>query len=274
LPQAPRIDSLTKTFLLSVLLFLATQPTSVFAQWVQTIDHGEVRSLAVNGNGTVFIGNWGQGVYSPHASIGMLSGNSNSREVSSLAVSGTTVYAGTMGGVYVSTNNGESWTKATECGPVLSLAVSGSAAYAGTYGGVYVSTNNGTTWTAANNGITHPYVYSLAVSGSTVFAGANDGAVYISTNNGTSWTAANNGLPNGLATNGRDGATVLSLTMSGSTVFAGTAGFGVYVSTNNGASWAADNNGFTTCKSLEVTSLAVSGSKVLAGTGDGVFATK
>jgi len=42
----------------------------------------------------------------------------------------------------------------------------------------------------------NPFVYSLAVNGSNLFAGTERGGVFLSTNNGTSWTAVNTGLPN------------------------------------------------------------------------------
>ncbi|MBK9229219.1 MAG: hypothetical protein IPL67_19700 [Ignavibacteria bacterium] len=77
---------------------------------------------------------------------------------------------------------------------VHSLAVSGTNLFAGTGGGVFLSTNNGTNWTAVNNGLTNTYVFSLAVSGTNLFAGTSSGGVFLSTNNGTSWTAVNNGL--------------------------------------------------------------------------------
>jgi hypothetical protein len=159
-PLATRIDSLTKTFFLSIVLCLATLPTAAQAQWVQT-----------------------SGLYGGY--------------VDALAVSGSKVFAGTWGGgAFVSTNNGTSWTAVNNgltAQDVLSLAVSGSTVFAGTsYGGVFVSTNNGTSWT--NSGLTNQYVSSLAVSGSTVFAGTDGGGAFVSTNNGTSWTAVNGGL--------------------------------------------------------------------------------
>ena len=47
----------------------------------------------------------------------------------------------------------------------MSLAVSGTNLFAGTYGGgVFLSTNNGTSWTAVNTGLTNTDVYALAVS--------------------------------------------------------------------------------------------------------------
>jgi len=51
--------------------------------------------------------------------------------------------------------------------------------FAGTHGGgVFVTTNNGTSWTAVNGGLTDQVVLSLAVSGSTVLAGTNGGGVF------------------------------------------------------------------------------------------------
>ena len=184
--------------------------------------------------------------------------------VSCLAVSGTNLFAGTGtdldapcdGGVFLSTNNGTSWTEVNSGltnSDVLSLAVGGTNLFAGTWGGVFLSTNNGTSWTAVNSGLTNSFVLSLAVSGMNLFAGTS-GGVFLSTNNGTSWTAI--GLTNSY---------VYSLDVSGTNLFAGTSG-GVFLSTNNGTSWTAVGltNSF-------VSSLAVSGMNLFAGTSGGVF---
>ena len=147
------------------------------------------------------------------------------------AVSGTNIFAGNYdGGVYLSTNNGNTWTAANNGVPsyftITALAVNGINLFAGTNGGgVYLSSNNGTTWNSVNNGSTHPDdVTAFAVSGINLFAGTYGGGIYLSTNNGTSWTAVNNGLTN---------STILSLTVSGKNIFAGISG-GVFLSTNNG----------------------------------------
>ncbi|HXX64685.1 MAG TPA: T9SS type A sorting domain-containing protein, partial [Bacteroidota bacterium] len=137
-------------------------------------------------------------------------------------VSGTNLFAGTGGGVSLSTNNGTSWT-AVNAGLtytiVHALAVSGSNLFAGTAGGgIFLSTNNGTSWTAASTGLTNTDVSDLAVSGTNLFAGTNDG-IFLSTNNGTSWTAASTGLTNSY---------VLSLAVSGTNLFAGTAAASVW----------------------------------------------
>jgi hypothetical protein len=101
---------------------------------------------------------------------------------------------------------------------VYSLAVLDTNIFAGTWGhGVFYSTNKGSTWTAANNGLPISSVFSFAVSGPNIFAGASFG-VYLSTNNGSSWTVENNALP------AND---VYSLAVLGTNLFAATAGGGV-----------------------------------------------
>ncbi|MEX0601758.1 MAG: regulator, partial [Bacteroidota bacterium] len=68
-------------------------------------------------------------------------------------------------------------------GFVRSLAVSGTNLFAGTDGGgVFLSTNNGTSWTQVNTGLTNTDVRSLAVSGTNLFAGTDGGGVFLSTN--------------------------------------------------------------------------------------------
>jgi hypothetical protein len=63
---------------------------------------------------------------------------------------------------------------------VYSLAVNGSNLFAGTFGGgVFLSTNNGTSWTAVNTGLTaNITVSSFAVSGSNLFAGTSGSGVW------------------------------------------------------------------------------------------------
>ena len=69
------------------------------------------------------------------------------------------------------------------------LTVSGTYTFVGTRGGgVYVSTNNGTSWSVSNNGLSKNNVYSFFLNGINLFAGTL-GGVFLSTNNGATWTA-------------------------------------------------------------------------------------
>jgi hypothetical protein len=174
-------------------------------------------------------------------------------------VSGTNLFAGTWGGgVFLSTNNGTTWssvnTGLTDT-LVEALGVSGTNLFAATDRGVFLSTNNGTSWNAASTGLTSTGVYAFAVSGANLFAGTWGGGVFLSTNNGTSWSAANSGLTN---------TKVIRLAVSGTNLFAGTYGGGVFLSTNNGTSWQAVNTGLPA--TTNVFALTVSGTNVFAGT--------
>ena len=173
--------------------------------------------------------------------------------VSSFIAIGNNIFAGVRDlGVYLSTDNGTSWTQTSlNNQSVISLAVNGNNIFAGTFNGVYLSTNNGTTWnpTPLNNRI----VLSLAINGNDVLAGtANSYGVYISTDNGTNWTQT--------SLNNR---TVYRIAVNGNYIFAGTAfNYGVYVSTNNGTTWTQ-----TSLNNLSAWELAVNGTNVFAGVG-------
>ena len=121
-------------------------------------------------------------------------------------MSGANVFAGTLGGIYLSTNSGSSW-KMLDGGGWFqcsdqTLALSGTNLFAGTNGiGVYLSSDNGTHWVAVNSGIpSNATVFAIAISHSeagdtNIFAGTQSGAIYLSTNGGTSWIEADSGLP-------------------------------------------------------------------------------
>jgi hypothetical protein len=190
-----------------------------------------------------------------------LSGTANA-----VAASGSNIFVGTNSGVWLSTNNGTSWT-AVNSGltndTVNFLTVSGNNIFAGTKRGVFLSNNNGTSWTAVNSGLTNINIACLEASGSNIFAGTSMG-VFHSTNNGTSWTRAITDTT--VAMSAMMGI-VYSLAISGSNIFAGTGG-GVFLSTNNGTNWTPVNSGLT---NTAVYSLTISSSNIIAGSNSGVF---
>jgi photosystem II stability/assembly factor-like uncharacterized protein len=182
--------------------------------------------------------------------------------VQALAVSGATLFAGTGGGVFVSTNSGASW-KATELNNlrIYSFHAVGTNLFAATADAVHRSTSNGTNWIGVENGMPgYTPISSLASIGTNLFAGTYSGiGVYVSPDYGTTWTPANTGLPK---------KPVLSLGVSGTNVYAGTGGAGVFLSTNEGVSWTARSNGLT---NSTVHTILANGTNLFAGTDEGLF---
>jgi len=68
--------------------------------------------------------------------------------------------------------------KSMEGGNIFAFAVNENKIFVGAEGGVFLSTNNGTSWTAINNELTNPAVNALAVSGDYLFAGTYGSSVF------------------------------------------------------------------------------------------------
>jgi uncharacterized repeat protein (TIGR03803 family) len=188
----------------------------------------------------------------------------------SVAISGSTAVVGAEGknflaGVaYVFVSSGTTWTQQAELtasdtvtGELfgVSVAISDSTAVVGaigynvSFGAVYVFVRSGTTWTqqaelTASDGVADDGLgYSVAVSGSTVVAGApgknsSTGAAYVFVRSGTTWTqqaelTASDGAP--------QDAFGTSVASSGSTAVAGALGGNTvgaaYVFMRSGTTW-------------------------------------
>ena len=82
-------------------------------------------------------------------------------------------------GIYLSTNSGSTLIAVDSGltnTSVSCLAISGSSLFAGTFGGgVFLSTNSGTSWTSVNSGWTSTNVSCLNISGKDLIAGTNQG---------------------------------------------------------------------------------------------------
>ena len=151
--------------------------------------------------------------------------------VNCLVVKDKNLFAGTMDGVYLSTDSSESWS-AVNNGltslEVRALTVNDTYLFAGTWaGGVFRSMDNGANWTPVNNGLTGLAlnVLSFVFSGNNLFAGTWQGGVFLSTDNGDSWTAVNEGLMESML---EPTSVVQSLAIVDSDLYAGTRGAGVW----------------------------------------------
>lgn len=184
--------------------------------------------------------------------------------IKSLAATGKYVFAGTDSGVFVSTDEGATWSQSntglTDTS-VPSLAVNDSEIFAGTHDGVFYSTDHGATWNPANSGsMQNTDVADLLVKGSDLFAGTFGNGILVSSDGGSAWVTADSGLTN---------LYVFCLAASGGNLLAGTT-IGVFLSTDNGTSWSAVPNGPW---GYNVRALAVSGGNAYAGV-DGNYDTK
>ncbi|MCW8961215.1 MAG: hypothetical protein OQK29_06605, partial [Ignavibacteriaceae bacterium] len=111
--------------------------------------------------------------------------------VSSLANINGIIYAGTeVNGVYISTDDGVSWTARNagiETYGISSIISFQGYIFAGTFGGgVYRSSDGGLTWIAPSVGNTL-FVTSLVANDPYIFAGAGSLGVYRSSDNGVTW---------------------------------------------------------------------------------------
>jgi hypothetical protein len=105
--------------------------------------------------------------------------------VTALTSFGGYLFAGTsqgsVGGVYISSDNGVNWTLSQSITWVTSLITIGSNIFAGSYGdGVWRSTNSGNSWTQINDGLSSGayYVLSLGADNQYIFAGTGASSIW------------------------------------------------------------------------------------------------
>ena len=193
-----------------------------------------------------------------------------STDVRALAInSSDDIFAATNGGVFRSSDNGDTWTQINTGltrTSINALAInSNHDIFAGSFGGhVFRSSDNGDNWSEISLGVATTIVVSLAINGGgDIFAGTlgfagDEGGVFRSTDNGANWSRINAGLT---STDVR----ALAINNSGD-IFAGT-NSGVFRSSDNGDNWRQ-----TALMNISVLAFAINSSgDIFAGTNGGVF---
>ena len=146
-------------------------------------------------------------------------------EVQSLAVVGSTVFAGVPTstgmanpGVYRSLNSGASWDSVNTgiAGPFYSayLATNGSNIYVAVDPTIYVSTEAGASWTSISSGAPAVPFVAFYYADSKLFIGTYQSGAYWTFTNNPHWAALNDGLPTGSSVRG--------FGMRGTNLFCGT----------------------------------------------------
>jgi photosystem II stability/assembly factor-like uncharacterized protein len=188
--------------------------------------------------------------------VQMSNGMGNDKFVNAFTISGNNIFAGTgilngnRSGVYLSTNNGNTWIQtALNNKIVYALAVSGNDIYAGSDSGVWRSSNNGSNWSQIF--LSNVSFFAIAVSGNNIITGSNNG-IWLSSNNGIFWLPANLSYA------------VNSLAVNGNNVFAGTVA-SVWSSTDNGNYWSENTLHYS------IYSFTYGGNKIIAGTSNNVY---
>ncbi len=178
-------------------------------------------------------------------------------------VLGRAILAGSYGGVYRSTDSGQSWTESSNGmgSPPLyirRLIFDGNRVFAlrDLQAGAYVSTDSGRTWSPV--GLTGVWINDVATIDTNVFVGTNQGVFLY--RSGTNWIARNNGLP--------ASPYVWSLRTVDSVLFAGLSS-GVYRSTDLGETWSSTDDGGTLNRA--VVAIEATDSELIAGTFGGLW---
>jgi photosystem II stability/assembly factor-like uncharacterized protein len=190
-----------------------------------------------------------------------------SDDIFCIGISGTNVFAGTMGrGLFLTNNYGVSWTS-VGYGQIDSLVncivVKDKELFAGTLGGgIYRSNDNAETWYPVNSGLTNLRITCLAVIDSILFAGTVEGGAYRSTDNGANWLGLEPGA-------GRD--YISSFAVSGTNIYVGVPYIGNFCSTDKGSTWKPLQSD---SMDLGLTCMGSIGPDVLVGTYDGMYVSR
>lgn len=193
----------------------------------------------------------------------------------------STLYAGTDGGVYKSTNGGGNWVNAglisTDVSALVIDPVTPATLYAGSdRGGVYRSTDGAGSWSPVNTGQTQPQVIALAIDPTTpniLYAGTHSytnqrtmryypGNVLKSTDGGRSWSSVIAGY-----TYYR---TLAIDPVTPATLYVGTSE-GFYRSADGGGSWSTTEAGLGGSTVFALAVHPMTTTILYAGTNDGVY---
>lgn len=186
----------------------------------------------------IYAGTSYQGIFRYNSNSGWAKINSgldgnNAYNVEDIIILEDKLFLGTGGGIYTSTDFGNTWYRLFDPGLNKSsqaLNFDNNTFVSATNGtGVYISEDLGNTWTLLENiGLnTDTSYWSIQIKDNTIVTSTHDGEIFISENLGTSWS--NISIPLGYSP-------AFDLILTDQKLYAGT-NKGIYVSTDKGENW-------------------------------------
>ena len=250
----------------------------------------EIRSICIDTHGNVYVGTTGgKGIVKSTDE-----GNTwtacdfpdNLIDIFSVASDNDgNVFAGTASGIYISSNEGGTWSKILNSPSIVrTISVKNNLIYAGVdYNGLYISKDHGNTWTLSRLP-SSSYWSILPINQNEIFVAMNHPllgfgqGIYVTKDGGKSWTKSSTGLTtsniNALAlagdssilaagssgrifksendgeswselTSGKTTRSIKHMILSGTRLLAASDGGGIMISDDEGASWTFSNSGFS-----------------------------
>ncbi|MBK9249134.1 MAG: T9SS type A sorting domain-containing protein [Ignavibacteria bacterium] len=186
------------------------------------LNNRTIQSLAVIGT-TVFAGTDNGLRYVDKDNVWQLAPSGQPAKSRAFAIIGNTLYGGGNGGVSMTSDYGETWTKiGLDTQNITILSAVGTILYAcDTDKFMHISSDFGATWT--KTGMPSVEVMSFVGNDKALFIATKDSGVYQSTDKGTTWAQMNKGLSSNV---------INVITLNGKTLFGGANGSSMWMYEN------------------------------------------
>lgn len=250
------------------------QSTDKGATWSKIFDHSYITSIAISPTGSIFVGTGYNGLFVSRNDgqrfINVLNSSGSAFQIKinsggKIYVCSSTDNLGSAPWLYMSSNNGQSFTRWEYHDAIGGVAVDGSTVYysrwdsgdPGSYW-IYKSTDGGSNFTALNKQTTLGRHLLISKAGTLIIADESDG-IYRSADGGTTWTLNAIGACEACACD------------SEGNIFIATWGGGMYKSADDGVTFNAFNTGLA---GVDIADVVCSGLNIWAiDYGYGVYAS-
>lgn len=235
-----------------------SQGASWNAQWIDSLEETPAENIPSNQLGSTATSNESESAYITALAID--------------PVAPSTLYAGTIDGIFKSTDAGENWRAVTAGLPISIVNIlvidplTTETLYAGTSDGLFKSTDGAESWSEIDSVTMYPYVSTIVLDPErpkNIYVGTLIG-VYKSTDGGTNWIGVDSGMALSF---------VYALAVDPTTpaiIYAGTSD-GAFKSMDGGASWYEVNNGLPYSNVQILAIDPAMPTTLYAGTGEGLF---